>query len=79
MTTRGEILAFSCDQLHTWLLSNLKDEVGNESIEEFRCQRINGKAFLELTDDELIGEQAKDHTAIHQLFQAKGRLTLVLS
>ena len=53
MATRVEILAFSCDQLYTWLLTDLKDEVGDESIEEFRFQRINGKAFLELTDDDL--------------------------
>ena len=53
MTTRGEILAFSCDQLYEWLLTNVKDEMGDESIEEIRFQRINGKAFLELTDDDL--------------------------
>ena len=27
--------------------------MGDESIEEIRFQRINGKAFLELTDDDL--------------------------
>lgn len=53
MATRLEILAFSCDQLYTSLLTDLKGELGNESIEEFRFQRINGKAFLELTDDDL--------------------------
>ena len=62
MATRVEILAFSCDELYTWLLTDLKDEVGDESIEEFRFQRINGKAFLELTDDlrdlvPLVGER----------------------
>ena len=35
------------------MLIGLKDEVGDKSIEEMRFQRINGKAFLELTDDDL--------------------------
>ena len=57
------MLAFSCNQLYAWLLTNLKDKVGEESIEELRFQRINGSTFLELTDDDLqelfplIGEQ----------------------
>ena len=63
MATRGEILAFSCDQLYKWLLMVLKDEVGDEPIEEVKFQRINGALFLELSDDDLrelfplIGEQ----------------------
>ena len=62
MATRGEILTFSCDQLYEWLLTSLKDEVGDEPIEEIRCQRINGAAFLELSEDlrelfPLIGER----------------------
>ena len=46
----GEILTFSCDQLYEWLLPSLKDDVGDEPIE---CQRINGAAFLELSDEDL--------------------------
>ena len=53
MAMKGDMLVFSCDQLYAWLLTNLKDEVGDESIEELRFQRIDGKAFLELTDDDL--------------------------
>jgi hypothetical protein len=53
MATKAELLAFSCDQLYAWLLTNLKDTVGDESIEEIRFQRIDGKAFLELSDDDL--------------------------
>ena len=46
----------------SWLLTDLKDEVGDESVEELRFQRINGKA-LELTDEDwrelvpLVGER----------------------
>lgn len=56
-------MTFSCDQLYEWLLTSLKDEVGDEPIEEVRCQRINGAAFLELSEDDirelfpLIGER----------------------
>ena len=53
MAARGEILTFSCDQLYEWLLTVLKDEVGDEPIEEVRFQRINGASFLELSDDDL--------------------------
>ena len=53
MATRREILTFSCDQLYEWLLTSLKDDVGDEPIEEVRCQRINGAAFLKLSDEDL--------------------------
>ena len=53
MATRGEILAFSCDQLYKWLLMVLKDKVGDEPIEGVKFQRINGALFLELSDDDL--------------------------
>ena len=71
MATRGEVLDFSCDQLYVWLVTELKDEVGDETIEELRFQRINGKAFLELTDDDLrelvplIGERKAIQRRIH--------------
>lgn len=53
MATRSEILSFSCDQLYEWLLNGLKDDVGDESIEELRMQRVNGRSFLELTEEDL--------------------------
>ena len=53
MATRKAVLAFSDQELYEWLFVKLKDEVGEESIEEMRIQRVNGRSFLELTEDDL--------------------------
>ena len=53
MATREAVLAFSDQELYEWLLIKLKEEVGEDSIEEMRIQRINGRSFLELNEDDL--------------------------
>ena len=53
MATRESVLAFSDQELYKWLLIKLKEEVGEDSIEEMRIQRINGRSFLELNEDDL--------------------------
>ena len=53
MATKEAVLAFSDQELYEWLFIKLKDEVGEESIEEMRIQRVNGRSFFELTEDDL--------------------------
>ena len=54
MASRPDVSRMSVDGIFEYLAQTLdQDIVARESIEAFRESRINGKSFLELTDDDL--------------------------
>lgn len=54
MAFRADVLRMSVDGVFEYLTRTLhEDMVARESIEGFRHTKINGKSFLELTNDDL--------------------------
>ena len=53
MATRAEVIKLSCDEVCEFLSRRLSEEVESDSIESFRENRVNGKALLELTEDDV--------------------------
>ena len=63
MANKEDIQQFSKQDLHLYLIDELGEEVGGDTLDTFEEHRITGKAFLELDDNDLqqlaprIGEQ----------------------
>lgn len=53
MATRREFAEFSCDELMAHLSSVLTEEVSLETLDELNKNKVTGKTFLELDDDDL--------------------------
>ena len=51
MATRSELNQFSCDEMCDLLTR--KGEIEDDTISVFRENRVTGRAFLELTDEDL--------------------------
>ena len=51
MVSQFEIESYSEDELCSFLARRV--ELGDDTLSDFRRNRVSGKAFLELTDDDL--------------------------
>ena len=47
------MIAFDCDRLFEFLENRLRGEVGRDSLETLRCNKVSGKVFLQLTEEDL--------------------------
>ena len=76
MTTRVDIESFNCEELCLWLQKELIDDVGEEFLQSLRAQRIKGRAFLELTDEELkeIAPLLGERKAVKRTEDSRGLL-----
>ena len=56
MATRADIEWFIADELCDFVFEKLKDNVQDveEIVDELQTNKISGKAFLELTDEDII-------------------------
>ena len=52
MVSRAEIQSYSVDDVCSFLAQRVKD-LGEDTLSDFRQNRVSGKAFLELTEDDL--------------------------
>ena len=52
MTTKDEVQCMSCSDICDFLTAKI-DEIDADTIERFRSNQINGKAFLSLCEDDL--------------------------
>ena len=52
MATREEVAGFDCDKLHNFLTIKLEG-VSSESLNALRQNKVCGKVFLELSNDDL--------------------------
>lgn len=53
MATRTELEKFNCEKLAEFLSGRLGGDVSDDTVVALRDTRVNGRTFLELTDDDL--------------------------
>lgn len=53
MATRAVLEKFNCEELAEFLSVRLGEEISDDSVVALRDNRVNGRTFLELTDDDL--------------------------
>lgn len=51
MASRGEIISYNAEQLYEWL--DHQSQFGEDTLESFKQNRIDGRAFFELSGDDL--------------------------
>lgn len=53
MDNKENIQQFNKEELHLYLVDKLGEEIGGDTLDTFEEQKITGKAFLELDDNDL--------------------------
>ena len=73
MATRKDILMFSVPELCEWLYEELKDDVREDCIQALRSNWVNGRTFLDSTEDDLkelcplLGERKAVYRIVEKL------------
>ena len=53
MATRMDVEKLDCEELAEFLSERAGEEISDDTVFALRDSRVNGKTFLELTDDDL--------------------------